>query len=299
LLALAAAMMLLRNNGAYVVLALVGITLAIMVITRKKSKYMLCMMVCLACSFLLYKGVDAALTVILHADDSENQEILTVPIQQLARTYKYSPEIFGEEEKELLFSYIPEDALKIYDADLSDLVKVNFNNDRYQENASAFWDLWIPTFAKKPITYLNAWLMTSYGYWYPDTIINVYGGNRVFTFQYEDSSYFGFETELPGTRDSKFPWLEEQYRKMSLEIYQQKVPVISMFFSPGFLFWVFMGSLLSCFYMKKYTWLPILGSIFLLWGTVILGPTFLVRYVLVLWFALPLWSVLYYSDCEK
>ena len=88
--------------------------------------------------------------------------------------------------------------------------------------------------------YLNAWLMTSYGYWYPDAVINVYGGNAVHTFTYQDSSYFGFETEYPGTRESKFPGLEEQYRKMSLELYQQKVPGISMLFSPGFLFWVFL-----------------------------------------------------------
>ena len=141
--------------------------------------------------------------------------------------------------------------------------------------------------------------MTSYGYWYPDTVINVYGGQQRFTFQYGDSSYFGFETEQPGERESKFLWLEEQYMKISLELYQQNVPVISMLFSPGFLFWIFMGSMALCFYQKRYPWLLVLGSIFLLWGTAILGPTFLVRYVLILWFALPLWSVLYYYDCGK
>jgi len=189
--------------------------------------------------------------------------------------------------------------LQIYDADLSDLLKAHFNNQQYSKTSSDFWKLWMNKLAKKPVTYLNAWFMTSYGYWYPDTVINVYGGQQRFTFQYGDSSYFGFETEQPGVRDSKFPWLEEQYRKMSLEIYQQNVPVISMLFSPGFLFWMFMGSILCCIYKREYTWLLPFGCIFLLWGTAILGPTFLVRYVLALWFALPLWSVLYYNDCEK
>ena len=129
--------------------------------------------------------------------------------------------------------------------------------------------------------------MTSYGYWYPDAVINVYQGNRVHTFTYEDSSYFGFETEHPGTRQSKLPWLEEEYRKMSLELYQQKVPGLSMLFSPGFLFWIyafFMG-----YYLKKGqmgTVVPLL-LILLLWLTALLGPTYLVRYVLILWFALP------------
>ena len=39
---------------------------------------------------------------------------------------------------------------------------------------------------------------------------------------------------------------------------------------------------------RRYIWLLPYGCIFLLWGTAILGPTFLVRYVLILWFALPL-----------
>lgn len=284
-----AAMMLLRNNGVYAYIVLFVFALAMAVFRWKKEKFFLKLTVCMLTAFVLYSGVDKTLTLVLHADDSENQELLTVPIQQLARTYKYSPEIFSQEEKERLFSYIPEDILAIYDADLSDLVKANFDNQRYAQDSSGFWNLWFHGLKEKPVTYLNAWFMTSYGYWYPDTVINVYGGQQRFTFQYGDSSYFGFETEQPGVRDSKFPWLEEQYRRMSLELYQQKVPGISMLFSPGFLFWIFMGSFLSCWYRKKYVWsFPMIG-ILLLWLTVIPGPTFLVRYVLILWFALPLY----------
>lgn len=282
-------MMFLRNNGviAYAALSLGIVVTAI--IRYGKTKIFVYLAASMLFSLILYEGVDKALALVLRADDSESQELLTVPIQQLARTYKYSPEVFSEEEKELLFSYIPEDVLAVYDADLSDIVKANFNNARYSENTSEFLGLWGRTFLKKPVTYLNAWLMTSYGYWYPDTVINVYGGQQRFTFQYGDSSYFGFETELPGERDSKFPWLEEQYRKMSLEIYQQNVPGISMLFSPGFLFWLFFGCFLITIYKKQYRQILPMIAILLLWGTVIPGPTFLVRYVLILWFAAPLY----------
>ena len=281
-------MMLLRNNGVLAYIALLGIVAVIAVFRYKKTEIFAAFALCMLLSFVLYSGADKALTLVLQADDSERQEILTVPIQQLARTYKYSPEVFSEEEKEILFSYIPEDVLAVYDADLSDIVKVNFNNAKYTGNESEFLGLWARTFLKKPITYLNAWFMTSYGYWYPDTIINVYGGQQLYTFQYKDSSYFGFETEPPGERDSKFPWLEEQYRKMSHEIYQQNVPGISMLFSPGFLFWVFLGCTFIVIYKKNYERMLPMFAILLLWGTVIPGPTFLVRYVLILWFALPL-----------
>lgn len=40
-------------------------------------------------------------------------------------------------------------------------------------------------------------------------------GNTVFTFTYKDNSYFGYEVEQPGVRESKIPWLDEVYRKLS------------------------------------------------------------------------------------
>ena len=286
-------MMLFRNNGvmayaALLIIVLIAIFLMYILAKHKERKTFLRFAAMMAAALLLYGGVNKTLAIVLNADDSENQEILTVPIQQLARTYKYSPEVFSDEEKEILLSYIPENALQVYDADLSDLVKAGFNNAKFKEKPAEFLALWLKTFTKKPLTYLNAWLMTSYGYWYPDTIINVYGGQQRFTFQYGESSYFGFETEPPGERDSKFPWLEEQYRRMSLTLCQQRVPGISMLFSPGFLFWIYFGCLLFCLYGKRYHLLLPFGSLLLLWVTAVFGPTFLVRYVLIFWFALPL-----------
>ena len=283
-----AAMMLLRNNGVIAYMILLFVVALLAILRYKKERFFVYLTVAMLAAFVLYSGVDKTLAFVLDADDSENQELLTVPIQQLARTWKYSPEVFSKEEQQILFSYIPEHILGIYDADLSDLVKANFDNQKYAADSSGFWKVWLKGFTHKPVTYLNAWFMTSYGYWYPDTVINVYGGQQRFTFQYGDSSYFGFETEQPGERDSKFPWLEEQYRRMSLELYQQNVPGISMLFSPGFLFWIFAGSLLICWYRKDYVRLLPMCGIFLLWFSVIPGPTFLVRYVLILWFALPL-----------
>ncbi len=75
--------------------------------------------------------------------------------------------------------------------------------------------------------------MTSYGFWYPDTVIDVYRGNTVFTYTYEDSSYFGYEVEEPGVRTSFLPVLNELYRRMSLTVFQQKVPFVSMLFFTG------------------------------------------------------------------
>lgn len=284
-------MMLFRNNGMMAYAALWILVCIAAFFLRKNKGFWMRFAALMLLSLMLFLGVSKTLSFATDAKKGGSQEILTVPIQQLTRTYKYSPEVFSENDREILLSYIPEDILAVYDADLSDLVKIHFDNAKFAEDPTEFLGLWLRIFVKKPVTYLNAWFMTSYGFWYPDTVINVYGGLGQFTFQYEDSSYFGFETEPPGERDSKFPWLEEQYRKMSLELYQQNVPGISMLFSPGFMFWVFMGCACITFYRREYDWLLPMTAVFLLWATFLLGPTFLVRYVLILWFALPLMLV--------
>ena len=280
-------MMLFRNNGMYAYVVWIPVMVMVSLFLKKDKRDILKISLLMLVAVLFFLGSSKMLAVITRADDSESQEIMTVPIQQMVRTYQYSPDTYSEEEKEILYEIIPREDLHLYNARISDLVKSKFDNAVFNADKSRYLGLWAKIGMRKPMIYLNAWLMTSYGYWYPDAVINVYGGNTVYTFTYQDSSYFGFETEYPGERDSKFPWLEEQYRRMSLELYQQKVPGVSMLFSPGFLFWIFVFCYV--YFLQKGKWNQILGfgGILLLWATVILGPTYLVRYVLILWFALP------------
>lgn len=278
----ATGMMLLRNNGLYAFVFLIPF------LTFYQKKYRKRVLIWAVLSIAGCLLINGGLKVAFHADDSENQEILTVPIQQLARTYKYETEVFSEEDVKTLHEILPEEALVMYNARLSDPVKYRFRNDAFAADKGKYIKLWAKIGLKKPLSYLNAWLMTSYGFWYPDTVINVYAGNSVFTFTYKDSSYFGYEVELPGVRDSKIPWLDEVYRRLSLEIEQEKVPIMSMLFSPGGLFWLFAFVFSYMLYRKNYHILMPCIMVLAVWLTVILGPTYLPRYVLIFWFGLPL-----------
>ena len=280
----ATGMMLLRNNGLYAFVFLIPF------LAFYQKKYRKRVLVWAAISIAGCLLINGGLRVAFQADDSENQEILTVPIQQLARTYKYEPEAFSEEDVKTLHEILPEEALVMYNARLSDPVKYRFRNDAFAADKVKYIKLWAKIGLKKPLSYINAWLMTSYGFWYPDTVINVYAGNSVFTFTYEDSSYFGYEVELPGVRDSKIPWLDEVYRRLSLEIEQEKVPIVSMLFSPGGLFWLFAFVFSYMLYRKNYHILMPCIMLLAVWLTVILGPTYLPRYVLIFWFGLPLFA---------
>lgn len=276
------AMMLLRNNGFYAFLVMILLLLFLHKTCRKK---LLLLLLSAVAGCLLVNG---GLKVALHADDSEYQELLTVPIQQLSRAYQYAPEAFSTEDKETLYEVLDEEALSLYTPRLSDPVKYRFNNAAFAKDKGRYLSLWLRVGMKKPLVYLNAWWMTSYGFWYPNTVINVYGGNTVFTFTYRDNSYFGYEVELPGVRESKLPWLNEVYRRLSLEVWKEKVPVVSWLFSPGAMFWFYAFLFAWLFNNKRYEIMYPFLPIFLLWLTVLLGPTYLPRYVLFLWYALPL-----------
>lgn len=218
--------------------------------------------------------------------------MLTVPIQQLARTYKFNREVFEPEDIAALHEILPEEALVLYNPKLSDPVKIRFRNNTFAEDKAKYIRLWARIGLKKPLSYINAWLVNSYGFWYPDTVIDVYSGNTVFTFTYGDSSYFGYEVEEPGFRDSKIPWLDEVYRKLALEISQEKIPIYSMLYSPGGIFWCIAFVFAYVLYRKKYHLVIPYLMVLLVWLTVILGPTYLPRYVLIFWFGLPLFAAM-------
>ena len=282
----AVAMMLFRKNGVYAFAVMVPVLLIYY------KKYFKRIVGLFSIIFLLYFAINVGLAEVVHAEGGGKQEILTVPIQQLARTYKFSPESFELEDIETLHEILPEESIVLYRPKLSDPVKAGFRNDAFAKDKSKYIRLWLRVGLKKPMSYINAWLVNSYGFWYPDTVIDVYSGNKTFTFTYEDSSYFGYEVEEPGYRDSKIPWLDEVYRRLSLEISKEKIPLVSMLFSPGAMFWFVAFVFAYVLYRKKYDLVIPYLMVLLVWLTMLLGPTYLPRYVLIFWFGMPLFAAM-------
>jgi hypothetical protein len=237
---------------------------------------------------VLYLVISGILSSAFSSEITHHQEMLTVPIMQLTRVYSYEKDSMTEEEIKTLTDYILEENLKLYSPRVSDLVKVGFNNELYEQDSKAFWELWFSKLKKHPFSYINAWFLTSYGYWYPAAKINVYKGTTVYTFTYDESSYFGYEVEPPGERHSLIPVVDNLYRYISIGSFFNDAPIAGLPFEPGLLILIYLFVLfyrLSIRDMKGV--LPFL-PLLLTWMTVLLGPTYLVRYVLYLWLCLPL-----------
>lgn len=239
-------------------------------------------------TFLLFIAVSQSLILVFHAKKGPLAEMLCVPIQQLARVCRDEGDSLPEEDLEILYSLIPQTILEQYNPKLADTIKVNFLEDNFKAAPRKYISLWFRTGLRHLDVYINSFLENTYGYWYPDTVLDGYRDIWVIDRQYEDSSYFAFATEPPGVRKSLLPALENFYEKVSLEIYQQKLPVISMLFSPGFWTWIYLFAALYLWNARYGKQLFSLSLIGLLYLTVLLGPIALVRYVLYLFFAVPL-----------
>lgn len=271
-----------RNNGIY---ALVVFLFFFAILHRRSWKKWF---PTVAVTFLIYFVVFQVLVLAFHATKGPLAEMFCVPIQQLARVYVQAGDTLPAEDREVLFTLIPQIILEQYNPKLADTVKINFLEDNFRAAPMKYVSLWFRTGLKHFDIYVNAFLENTYGYWYPDTVLDGYRGIWTAGRQYGDSSYFAFSTDHPGRRMSLLPALEKFYEKISLEIYQQKIPVLSMLFSVGFWHWVYLCTafyLLATGYKGQAFSLAPIGLLYL---TVLLGPIALVRYVLYLFFTVPL-----------
>lgn len=276
-----------RHNGFYAYIVFIPIALIVF------KKYWKKMLVLLLLPAIVSVILDSGMTLVFDADSGEHQEMLTVSITQLARTWNSSPEAFSAEDEETLFSYIPERALLAYEPRVSDYMKSFFNNDTYDRDSASYWKLWLKMLKGHPVTYVNAWFMTSYGYWYPFAVFNSYKGHQLYNITYEDSSYFEYEVEPPGERVVLIKWIDRLYYKMSLTPFQQVTPIVSLLFAPAFYFWVWAFILVYALRNRKLRAVIPLTPVVLVWLTVLLGPVYVVRYVIILWYIIPLMPVIY------
>ena len=296
----ASLMMLLRNNGVYAYVVFVLLYLVAAFISRivcfiQKKRNRSCFnekflyrLILLVLPLVIYEGVSFGFVRVTDADSSESQEILTVPIMQLARTWNEDRDSFTQEDEQWMDIFMEEDGWDNYRPKLSDPVKVYFDSSAYRSNRNEFWQLWYRQGMAHPKLYLEAFLMTSYGFWYPEAVIDCYEGNIVYTFTYGDSSYFGYETESPGERKSLIKPVDDWFYFLSLNRKAQEIPILHLVLSPGMMFWLFLWMMFTVARTGRtdilISYLPVL----LVWLTVQLGPCALPRYVVYLWFGLPL-----------
>lgn len=273
--------MILRNNGLYIVLVLLAV---LFFFCRKYwRRYVL-----LAAGILiLYGAYVGPLYALLSVTPGGVEEMLPVPIQQMARVYHYDRDSLDPEDLELLYRILPQENLEAYKPTVADPVKSGFDREGFAANPKAFFRLWVRWGLEHPLTYINSFLVSTVDFWYPGAVMDGYKD------PYGRSSYFDYRVAEPGQERVLLPGLHEFYEKLSWDKEAQRKPLAFLVLSPGWYFLLFLVVFMYLWcYKKGKLLLPLLVPLLTL-ATALLGPMALVRYVLIFFYGFPLLAALF------
>lgn len=308
-----------RNNGRYAFGLLFLVCLIILIIlavkkgpaenkikVRKCALIVIGMFVSIVVSVLVLNGMSKS----LNAVQGDRREMLSVPIQQLARTYVYHagagvlPEddnTMDEESKALINEFILNDGAKLYRQDISDPVKRNTNTWVVVNKTSQFVKVYLKLFIKYPEDYINAFIAQNAGFIdigdkshaYINDPDEVKGHGYVQT-KWEDSLYVkGFY------QDSKWPALRALMDEFADNNGYLKIPLLKYIFMPGIYFWFFVLALIYAIKKKNIGLIAIVSLIAGYYATMFFGPTVQLRYVYPVMITVPFLIPIFFREAKR
>ncbi len=279
----ACATMIMRNNGVYIVIT--SFVLLLLFNRREFRKMLMKPMLLTLILYFLYAGPFCRL---LGVEKGGIQEMLSVPIQQMARTYIYHYNEMEPQDIELLEELIPKDALVNYIPTCADPVKMAFREDVFRENIRAYTSLWVRTGLKHFGVFVQSFLINTADFWDPFAVVDGYSQGT------GKADFFYYLVGEPAVRVEMLDRVHEFYSNISQNPLVSKAPLMFLIMSPG---WYLMMSV----YMAMCVWnrgkgeyavaylLPLVAEL-----TALLGPIAMVRYVLILYFAFPVLACMYF-----
>ena len=246
--------MVFRHNGVYVVI----LTLPFLYIVLKKywKKFSI---ICVSI-LTLYTVFNTFVTNVLKAERGSVGEMLSIPLQQIARVEKnYRYELDENITDRINQIYTIDKIGDYYKETISDPVKAKFNEIYLKNNKIDFIKTYISLFLRYPKDYIEAFIANSYGYYYPEAY------NWVVSRATMDRD-MGIRLE-PKT-NSKIVETIDSY------IDRRDIVLLSMMFSIGFVFWGIIVCLGYKIYIREYKYILVYLPIFILWLTCIASPVF-------------------------
>ncbi|MBQ9142400.1 MAG: hypothetical protein IJX63_11520 [Lachnospiraceae bacterium] len=267
-----------RQNSLYVFCLM---AVPFLVILRKAWKKVAGMLVAVVALYLLYVGPFYAL---FEVQPGSKAEFLSVPSQQLVKVYLEQQDSLKEEELLLLEAFFEEEAFVKYRPKIADYTKGNLDMQRLEEKGGDFWKLYGTLFLQYPAEYVDAFLINTYGFWYPDATVDIY----------EDgvSYYFASEHVPPAVQNSKIPILLKYYKSFYTGFPVQDAGVLTWGLSMALYFYGLLITFVYMIYRKQVAGIVSCFTVLLIWMTYLLGPAALVRYVLFLFVIPPIEYVL-------
>lgn len=267
---------LIRNNGFYCIL--ISIPFIFLACKNKKVVVLLIFIIPLF-AYKIYSGPVFNILGVIKTDTF--REMLSIPSQQFARVYNYNLKVFSKEELNQLKKFYPQiDDFKYYTyrQSIADPTKSVLNNKYVKSNLKDYISLWTSNGVKDPENYVEAFLLNSLGFWYPNKNYN------------DDRMYHPYiEIEMMDAakwnpryvqikRESKFPIYEKILNITIGKNAWKRIPVISTIFTTGTYFIIFIFLFLLTILRRNFKYMLPISIILGLYATLFLSPVALFRY---------------------
>ena len=282
-----------KNTGVYMLI----LTLPILFVYAKRYWKKL-LVLCMVC-FVFFGGVRAVVMPQLEISKGHVREMLSVPLQQIARTVKYHDADLDENEKAIINEILPyEKIAELYNPDLSDNIKNSLNEETFKGDIFKYFKLWMKLGIKHPKTYLESFLANTFGYWHIETdIIYLRGAD------YEGRVYYIDEDTGEGimeTFDENF----EQNKELNpfndvrrnfytfINTYIKNIPILNLVFNIASYFglaFILFGVILN---KREYKLIPLFMIIAAVFILALISPVNgEMRYAYTVVFAMPIFTV--------
>lgn len=265
-----AGMMLLRNNALYAVV--VWLVLLLLMLRRQALRTAVAMMA----AIVLCVGANGLLKRATNAVDGDMSEMLSWPIQQMARARNLHGDLLSGEEKQAVNELMPNASWSKYLPTISDPVKFDFDTQRLKEDPAKYGRAYLSMAKKCPKAFFDALLMHTYSFFYPYGEYKVAGYYVQMGVSDEHYDWCDFErihsqSLLPGVRAS-LSWRFGAKGAM-------QIPVLGYLFNMGVIVWVMLYGMIREAYQGR--WKSFAAALLpvLLWGTFLLGPVMAGRYI--------------------
>lgn len=304
-------MVLFRNNGKYALLVLLIFLLLCLIFGKSCRRFWGKLFACTVAGFLIGNVLLSMLFSATNAEQGDKREMLSMPIQQLARCMIYHggvgvlPEddnTMSETDKALVNDFLLDESYREYRGDISDPVKRHTNTYVVRYRAKEFITTYLHLFAEYPGDYVNAALAVNAGYLYPGdvthAVINVNGRDK--GLGYVQTRWVENELNPVGIyKDSKWESLHIVLEKWADENAYLKFPILKYLFVPGTFLWLYL--LLACTLVlrRQYRMLLPLSLVAGYYVTLLLGPTVQLRYLYPVMIALPFMALLMFAEKER
>lgn len=273
-------MLLFRNNALYALL--LSLPVLCFLLRAKKQAGRVSWRSCLAFTVLalvLSVAGNLALKTALGAQNGSPREMLSIPLQQMARTRVKAEESLPPEMQQTLDQYIPSEwVFAAYNPYLADPVK---NRAVIHDDPAGLIRTWIRLGLEHPQIYIDAFLDTSVGYWFLEdrSHAQIYGLGSESGFGYlsTDTRTMPAGCEIP--QQSLLPGLRAVMEQIVSDNSYQNIPILRLLFAPAFYWWLLCLYMAAVIYKRQYTLL--LPAVFLVcyYLTLLLSPAVLVRYM--------------------